>query len=190
MVRVAITTRKIKNPNYNEIYNAISDDWLIYFNKLKIEPILITDKQTNPIEYFKKAKCKSLFLLNGENTKIKLKKNKIIKVTPRDYIEFKLLNYCLKNKLPILGVCRGHQFINLCFGGKLKKIAGKSNIILPNGRTKKIGFFKNPKVLPNSTIMVTFKEEKEKKGKFTENFSQIFGILSSTITTILLANRL
>lgn len=142
MVRVAITTRKIKNPNYNEIYNAISDDWLIYFRKLKIEPILITDKLTNPIEYFKKTNCKSLFLLNGEDTKIKFKKNKIIKGTSRDYIEYKLLKYCLKKKLPILGVCRGHQFINLCFGGKLKKIPNhvcKSHKVqISNDEIKKI----------------------------------------------------
>jgi polysaccharide biosynthesis/export protein len=75
-------------------------------------------------------------------------------------------------------------------GGKLGKIAGKSYIILPNGKSQKIGFFKNPKVLPNSTIMVTLKAEKEKDGKFLDNFNQTFGLIASTITTILLASKL
>ena len=35
-------------------------------------------------------------------------------------------------------------------GGKLFNKGGKSYVILPNGKTKKIGWFKNPKVLPNS----------------------------------------
>jgi hypothetical protein len=75
-------------------------------------------------------------------------------------------------------------------GGKLNKIAGKSYVILPNGKSKKIGFFKNPKVLPNSTIIVTLKAEKEKEGKFLDNFNQTFGLIASTITTILLASKL
>ncbi|MDC1179865.1 SLBB domain-containing protein, partial [Flavobacteriaceae bacterium] len=75
-------------------------------------------------------------------------------------------------------------------GGKLNKIAGKSYVILPNGKSKKIGFFKNPKVLPNSTIMITKKEEKQNEGKFLDNFNQTFGLIASTITTILLASKL
>ena len=75
-------------------------------------------------------------------------------------------------------------------GGKLNKIAGKSYVILPNGKSKKIGLFKNPKILPNSTITVAFKEEKEEKGKFLDNFNQTFGLIASTITTILLASKL
>jgi protein involved in polysaccharide export with SLBB domain len=75
-------------------------------------------------------------------------------------------------------------------GGKLKKTAGKSYVVLPNGKTKKIGFFKNPKVLPNSTIVVNLKEVKENEGKFLDNFNQTFGLIASTITTILLASKL
>ena len=75
-------------------------------------------------------------------------------------------------------------------GGKINKVAGKSYIILPNGNTKKIGLFKNPKVLPNSTIVVNFKDKKEEKGNFMDNFNQTFGLIASTITTILLASKL
>ena len=37
-------------------------------------------------------------------------------------------------------------------GGKLNETGGKSYVVLPNGKTKRIGFFKNPKILPNSII--------------------------------------
>jgi protein involved in polysaccharide export with SLBB domain len=75
-------------------------------------------------------------------------------------------------------------------GGKLNKIAAKSYVILPNGKSKRIGLFKNPKISPNSSIVVDFKEEKEEKGKFLDNFNQTFGLIASTITTILLASKL
>ena len=75
-------------------------------------------------------------------------------------------------------------------GGKLKE-SGNSYIILPNGKTKKIGFLKNPDVLPNSTIVVNTKTKKERtEGKFFDDFSTIFAAISSTLTTILLVNRL
>jgi len=74
-------------------------------------------------------------------------------------------------------------------GGKTRK-SSKSYIVLPNGQTKKISFFKNPKVFPNSIIVVNQKEEKKNEGKFLDDFSKVFTILASTLTTVLLATRL
>jgi len=37
----------------------------------------------------------------------------------RDFTEKCLLDYAVKNKIPVLGICRGMQFINVYFGGKL-----------------------------------------------------------------------
>ena len=76
-------------------------------------------------------------------------------------------------------------------GGKLKKESGNSYIIFPNGKTKKIGFLKNPLVLPNSIIVTNRKAKKERtEGKFLDDFNRTFGIIASTLTTILLVNRL
>ena len=76
-------------------------------------------------------------------------------------------------------------------GGKLKKESSNSYIIYPNGKTKKVGFIKNPIVLPNSVIVTNRKVKKEKReGKFLNDFNQTFGIIASTLTTILLASRL
>lgn len=127
MRRVGIITRKITNSNYKESYSAISNNWLNFFNNLKIEPILITEKITKPINYFKTLNCSCLFLLNGEDTKLKVKNGKFISGSDRDFVEFKLLKHCLKKKFPILGICRGHQFINIYFEGKIKKINNHVN---------------------------------------------------------------
>ena len=74
-------------------------------------------------------------------------------------------------------------------GGKTRK-ASKSYLVLPNGQTKKISFFKNPRVFPNSIIVVNTKEINKNKGKFLDDFSKVFTILASTLTTVLLATRL
>lgn len=39
----------------------------------------------------------------------------------KDLAELFLINYFYKNNLPILGVCRGMQIINVAFGGNLKQ---------------------------------------------------------------------
>lgn len=40
----------------------------------------------------------------------------------RDVTEFKLLDYFLTNGIPVLGVCRGMQIINVFLGGSLKNV--------------------------------------------------------------------
>lgn len=37
----------------------------------------------------------------------------------RDIMEFELLEEALKRKIPVLGICRGHQIINVAFDGTL-----------------------------------------------------------------------
>ena len=76
-------------------------------------------------------------------------------------------------------------------GGKISKESTNSYIKYPNGKLAKINFFKNPKVLPNSIIITNRKVKKDKKeGAFLEGFTSTFGLIASTMTTILLASKL
>ena len=63
----------------------------------------------------------------------------------RDATEFKLIDYFFSKNLPILGICRGLQVINVFFGGTLKNVdchyGGESDINHPVITTEK-GFLK------------------------------------------------
>jgi putative glutamine amidotransferase len=48
--------------------------------------------------------------------------NDIGQFTRRDVTEKILLEYCQNEKIPVLGICRGFQFMALASGAKLKKI--------------------------------------------------------------------
>ena len=77
-------------------------------------------------------------------------------------------------------------------GGKVKK-ASKSFVVLPNGKTRKINLFHNPKIFPNSNIVVTRKEEKKKTGNDSnalETIASVFAILVSAVTSIVLVQQL
>ena len=78
-------------------------------------------------------------------------------------------------------------------GGKLKETGGKSYVVLPNGKTKRIGFFKNPNVLPNSIIVTDFKSAENKQQaiqRFFEEISNTLTFITATLTSVLLATKL
>ena len=79
-------------------------------------------------------------------------------------------------------------------GGKLFKEGGKSYVVLPNGKTKKIGWFKNPRVLPNSIIVTNFRPEGEDAKVRIQNFvDELTGTIqfvATTLTSILIATKL
>jgi polysaccharide export outer membrane protein len=76
-------------------------------------------------------------------------------------------------------------------GGKKKNIESIT-IQQANGSSRKVGFFKNPKIYPGSVINVIEKPEKVKVdgNKFMDDFTRIFGLITGTLTTILLVTKL
>jgi hypothetical protein len=71
--------------------------------------------------------------------------------------------------------------------------AAKSYIILPNGKTKRIGLFRNPKVLPNSVIVTDLKPEGEsnkiKIQNFIDDLTGTLTFVTTTLTTIIIATQ-
>jgi len=65
-------------------------------------------------------------------------------------------------------------------------------VVYPSGKTKSIGWFKNPRVMPGSQLVVTQRPEKVQKegGAFIDKFIQVFSIATGALTTLILATRL
>ena len=58
-------------------------------------------------------------------------------------------------------------------------------------KLKKLVFSRTQKYIQIQESIVNTKEEKEKtEGKFLDDFTKVFSIVASTLTTILLASRL
>ena len=77
-------------------------------------------------------------------------------------------------------------------GGKIIGEAAESYVSLPNGKTKKINFFNNPRVLPNSDIVITRKVEKERVRR-EDGLTKVLTVatlLVTLLTSVVLVNRL
>lgn len=95
-------------------------DWINIGKELEIKVISMNDKITEK----EILSFDGLILTGGSDVSdlmYKPIKPELIKTTDneRDKFESMLLNLALKSKIPILGICRGLQFVNTFFGGTL-----------------------------------------------------------------------
>ena len=113
MVKIGITS------NIKEYYKGYIDFldhyWIDYFGKKKSDYNLIPNNIYLSEKILKKI---NLLILTGGNDIISNKKESLT----RNKIEKNLIKKAIKKKIPILGICRGAQLLNISFGGKIKKV--------------------------------------------------------------------
>lgn len=107
---VAITMRRSDATDYVEPRDAISHDWIAFLEAHRIRPVLIPTTVRDPVGFVVAIGAQALILSNGEN----------VDGGPRDQTEAALLTHALSSALPVIGVCRGLQFVQTYFGGPLR----------------------------------------------------------------------
>ena len=113
-----LITQKVFIDKHKQINWSLEDSWFKFFGQKKINLIPLnidTDNKKKLLSF----RPKGLILSGGNDLHniIKLKENLI-----RDAHEKKLLKLAIKNKIPILAVCRGFQFVAKFFKCKIFKI--------------------------------------------------------------------
>jgi putative glutamine amidotransferase len=114
MLTFGTTMRITSAIGYSELRDSIAMDWSKYF--LKAFPhdrfLFIPNIQNKAIDYFKNWDINVLVLSGGDDFGIYYE---------RDNTEISLLNYALKNEIPVIAICRGMQLVHHFFGGKIVK---------------------------------------------------------------------
>ena len=113
MKKIAIIPRIDKFGKHNEIRDNLDVRFISLIEKLGFVPILIPTKIKKIELYLNKISPDGVILSPGGNP---------LENNIRRKNEYKIIKYSIKKKIPILGICRGAQVINLFFNGKLKKI--------------------------------------------------------------------
>lgn len=170
-----LITQNVKYSKRRGYEFYLAKDWYDYSKKMKFN--LISYDYIFKNKYLLDKKIDGL-ILSGGNDLNNLKKQKANYF--RDKEEAKILNFFLKEKIPILCVCRGFQFITHIFGGKLSKskshVIKNHKIFLTNSKSKKNNFlqvnsFHNYKInhLPkNFEIIATHQDKSIEIAKYKE----------------------
>ena len=116
VVRALVTMRPIHDPDTGELRDSLSRDWTAYLDELNVTPVLVANGLDDPSARLLAISPDILLLTNGEDVGAH---------PPRDRTERGLVEAAIGADVPILGVCRGHQFLNQYYGGNVVELAGE-----------------------------------------------------------------
>lgn len=113
MKKIFITQKIEKVGKFNELRNTLDIRLTSMIYKFGFIPIPVPNEIIGLRKLLKSINPNGIILSGGGNPQIK---------DARFNVEKMLLNLSIKKNVPLLGICRGAQRINLHFKGKLKKV--------------------------------------------------------------------
>ncbi|MCH8555209.1 MAG: gamma-glutamyl-gamma-aminobutyrate hydrolase family protein [Schleiferiaceae bacterium] len=128
---IGITQRVVVN-QFGEVQDALDQRWFALARALKITLVPIPNALKNPVAYLKQFSLEGVIFSGGNDVIVKSLapevQQKLNTAPERDRTEGALLQYALENTLPVLGVCRGAQFINVFFDGGLIALKAEEHV--------------------------------------------------------------
>lgn len=115
-MRIGITTRL----NEENIL-AVKPEYIKYLEDNGLMPVILKYDDKNIDKLIKS--CDGFIISGGDDLDPSFygedNTNSTTTLKEIDLLDQKLVNYCVDNKLPLLGICRGMQAINVFLGGSL-----------------------------------------------------------------------
>ena len=108
MKKILITQRFEKIGKFNELRDNLDVRLSSLFFKLGYIPVPVPTNAVEIFDYIKQISPSGIILSGGGDPR---------KIDERYVLEKKLLYISKKNKIPLLGICRGAQRINIHFKG-------------------------------------------------------------------------
>ncbi|KGJ90887.1 type 1 glutamine amidotransferase [Colwellia psychrerythraea] len=124
MKRIGITQRVEWVKSYGERRDCLDQQWSNFVIKLGGFPLPLANLPAEKVEQLLTVMQLDGIILTGGNSLTCLNPQAGDTAPERDNFERTLINLALKKNIPIVGVCRGMQLINLVMAGSLIKISG------------------------------------------------------------------
>lgn len=170
---IAISQRNDINKNGDGI-DTLENNYVNYLENFGVKLVIIPNTAKDIGSYFGNFPIKGIILSGGNNVNPELYGNKFEEEMSiskeRDETEKRLLEIAINKGLPVLGICRGMQFVNVFFKGKLANIKEEIGAEAEHVRV-------------NHTIKITDKRAIEMLGAKAEvNSYHKYGILEGILS--------
>ena len=175
MKKVLISQRVEMVGTHKEKRDTLDVNLIKFLEKVGLIPILLPNKYSDQKKYIQIIKPDCIILSGGGDPR---------KKDERWANERNLIKYSITKNIPLIGICRGAQTINLFCGGKIKKIKGHvrkfHKIVIGRNKEIKINSFHdlgfNQKMLGNQLINLSSSNDGIIK-YFRHKKLSIFGIM-------------
>ncbi len=119
-MKILAISQRIENiEEYSEIRDSLDQSWTRLISSLNFLPIPLPNL-VSPYNFIESLKP-SAIILSGGNTINKIDKEDPSSSIRRDKFEEDILSIAIEKGIPVVGVCRGMQMINLFFKGSMSK---------------------------------------------------------------------
>lgn len=125
MKRIGLTQRVEEVPGYGERRDCLDQQWTSLLGSLGYCPIPLANRVTDVELYVTTLQLEGV-ILTGGNDLSGIEGGSNV-ATERDRFEHLLLDVCANRGLPVLGVCRGLQLMNVHYGGSITPIHNHVN---------------------------------------------------------------
>lgn len=122
MKRIGLTQRVDVISRYSERRDALDQRWAAFMERIGLCPVPLSNRLEHPEPYLKALRLDGAVLTGGNDLESVAAPGAA--VPERDRFERNLVKHSLERRLPIVGVCRGAQMLNACFGGSVVLLEG------------------------------------------------------------------
>ena len=125
---VGVSLRVVETDAYPETRDAISHDWLRFFAQYELVPLLIPNVPAGSLALLEIMQVSSLLLVGGNDVAPLDEDEGMLHIDgvsrERDITEHAMIEHAVRERLPLLGVCRGMQVINNFLNGHMIRVEG------------------------------------------------------------------
>lgn len=124
MKKLAISQRVQEHDAYKERRDCLDQRWYRFADRLDCAPIPLPNVPVEKAASYLALIEPDAIILSGGNTLLADREAATDAAPERDAFEAALLEWALASNRPVLGICRGMQFINRYFGGTNCEVSG------------------------------------------------------------------